>query len=67
MKNKFISARTMERLLRAEGAGRVSKEAAVLLAEKAEEFAQSAARKAVKNALLDGRKTVRGEDVNDVS
>ena len=63
MKRKFISVRAMERLLRSEGAKRVSKDASLLLREKVEEFALSIARKVVKSAFLDGRKTVKEEDV----
>ena len=63
MKKKLISIRAIERILRLEGAKRVSKEVVVLVSEKTEEYAKGIARRAVKNALLDGRKTVKKEDV----
>jgi len=58
-----FSVRSMKSLLREEGAKSVSLESAKKLGEVVEEFSRKIARRAVKNALLSGRKSVKGEDI----
>jgi len=58
-----FSVRSMKSLLREEGAKSVSLESAKKLGQVVEEFSRKIARRAVKNALLSGRKSVKGEDI----
>jgi len=53
----------MERILKKAGAERVSREAAVLLAEALEEIAMDFATEAVSLAKHGGRKTVKADDI----
>ncbi|AEH07358.1 histone family protein [Methanothermococcus okinawensis] len=53
----------MERILKKAGAERVSREAAVLLAEQLEEIAMDIAQTSVELAKHAGRKTVKAADV----
>lgn len=53
----------MERILKKAGAERVSREAAVLLAEALEEIAMDFATEAVSLAKHTGRKTVKADDI----
>ena len=58
-----FSVRSMKSLLREEGAKSVSLEYEKKLGQVVEEFSRKIARRAVKNALLSGRKSVKGEDI----
>ena len=58
-----FSVRAMKNLLKEEGAKSVSLESAKKLGQVVEEFSRKIARRAVKNALLSGRKSVKGEDI----
>ena len=63
MRKRVISVSAMEKILRLEGAKRVSKKAAMLMGERVEEFAGEIGRRAVRNALMEGRKVVKREDI----
>jgi len=53
----------MERILKSAGADRVSRDAAVMLAEALEEIATDLAREAVNLSKHAGRKTVKADDL----
>ena len=58
-----FSVRAMKNLLKEEGAKSVSLESAKKFGKTVEEFSRKVARKAVKNALMFGRKSVKAEDI----
>ncbi len=58
-----IPVAPMERILKKAGAERVSREAAVLLANALEEIALDIARESVELARHAGRKTVKADDI----
>ncbi len=58
-----FSIRMMKELLKEEGAKSVSLKAARGLGRVVEEFSRKVGRRAVKNALLAGRKVVKEEDI----
>ena len=63
MKKTFFSVQGIKILLKQEGAHAVSKESAVAISDLIEEYARLIARKAIKKALYNGRKTVKKEDI----
>ena len=64
MASSKLSAASMRRLCRRGGAKRVSDAAAGRLAEILEQLGMKLAREALESAKLEGRKTVRLEDVD---
>ncbi len=58
-----IPVAPIERILKAAGAERVSREAAALLAEELEEIAMDIAKSAADLAKHAGRKTVKADDI----
>jgi histone H3/H4 len=58
-----LSCASLERIMRAAGAKRVSASAVVLLSEALEDFGAKVSREAVELASHAGRKTVKKEDV----
>lgn len=58
-----LSLATMERILKENGAERVSKDAKVALAKILEEQCASIAKLALRYALFSGRKTITAQDI----
>ena len=63
MSEKILALAAMEKLLKKEGAKRVSDSAKIALAESLEEYAEQLSLKAIKFAAHAGRKTVKSEDI----
>ena len=60
---KTLSLAAMEKILRNEGADRVSQNALVAMKDLMEEFGRKVARRSIKLAEHAGRKTVQKEDI----
>ncbi len=60
---KTLSLAAMEKILKNEGAGRVSQDALVAMKDLMEEFGRKVAKRSIKLAEHAGRKTVQKEDV----
>lgn len=63
--SKIFSVRAMERIFKSAGAKVVSQKAALRMRKLIEDYAEVIARRAVKNALYEGRKTVKSEDLEE--
>ena len=60
---EVIKLNTMERLLQDAGIQRVSAEAKIVMRDALSEYAENLARKARKNMIHAGRKTVKASDI----
>ena len=63
MNKKILPLAAMEKLLKKQGATRVSDSAKVALKDVLEEYAEEIALKAIKFAAHAGRKTIKAEDI----
>jgi len=63
-REKAISLRAMENILRDVGAPRVSDEAKIIMRDKLEEYAKSVSSKAVKYMQHSKRKTIKARDID---
>ena len=63
---KVLSLMSMKKLFKLAGAKSVGLDAAIEMRKQVEDYAGKIGRKAVRNALLDGRKTIKKEDVEVV-
>lgn len=63
MAKKTLPLAAMEKLLKKEGAERISDDAKIMLRKVLEEIAEDISTHATKLALHAGRKTIKGEDI----
>ena len=63
MSDKILALAAMEKLLKKEGAKRVSNSAKIALKETLEDYAENISVNAIKFAAHAGRKTIKSEDI----
>ena len=62
---KIFSTAAIEKVFKSQNAGRVSKDAKILLAKEIEEYAGEIADRSIRNASHFGRKTIMKEDIKE--
>lgn len=65
MKNRLLSTVAVKKLFKKSGCKRISRKAYLELQKNIEEYARVIGKLAVKNALYEGRKTVRENDIKE--
>jgi len=63
MRNKTLSNNSIRKILKKEGAEFVSENAIIEMRKLVEEYSTKIAKKAIKNALYSGRKTIKKRDI----